>query len=81
MAGFTVLEGDRRYKQINWVGPLPPCQHGLLPSYMDPSPCTKPGEFDSPTIYGPWADLCAEHAVTHSKPGSGLGYHRIPKEN
>ena len=79
MADFTELAGNRRYKRIDWAGPLPPCQHHFFPG--DYHECDKPGAFDSPTPYGPWADLCEAHAIIHGKRNSALGYHRITKEN
>jgi hypothetical protein len=72
---FTVLDGDRRFKRIDW-GPatLPPCQAHLIDSHVV---CDEPGEFDSPTIQGPWADLCYKHAERFAPKGSTSGYHRI----
>lgn len=77
-AKYTVLEGDRRYKQIEWgSAALPPCQVDLAMTLM--FPCDKAGEYDSPTTQGPWADLCAEHAVLCAPLNQQLGYHRIQK--
>jgi hypothetical protein len=78
MAQFTALDGDRRYKQIDW-GPatLPPCQAPYIEAGVE---CDRAGEFDSPTIQGPWADLCAEHALRYAPPNQSLGFHRIKQE-
>lgn len=68
--------GTSRYKQIEWSGALPPCQADLI-SVAVPVPCTKLGEFDSPTPYGPWADLCTDHVEGIGSKNSTMGYHRI----
>ena len=75
---FTVLEGERRYKQIDWGSTLPPCQAHLMPD-GGRLECPDPGEYDSPTVHGPWADLCEEHAVLHAPAGTSAGFHRIKK--
>lgn len=72
---FTVLDGERRYKRISWgPAPLPPCQAHLIDGSID---CSKEGEYDSPTTAGPWADLCATHAIEFAPAGTSLGYHRV----
>lgn len=74
---YTTLDGDRRFKQIDWGStPLPGCQAHLVTGNI---PCTGPGEFDSPTTDGPWADLCRIHAAIFCPGGSSLGFHRVRK--
>lgn len=72
---YTILDGDRRFKQIEWgSAPLPKCQGSHWAPYTY---CPNPGEFDSPTNDGPWADLCRHHAEQICPKGSTIGYHRI----
>lgn len=72
----TLLEGERRFKQVDWgSAELPPCQapmmgHGVLQ-------CKKPGEFDTPTKAGPWADLCEDHVISLTYEHIMIGFHRI----
>jgi hypothetical protein len=74
----TERPGGRKYKRIDWgKQPLPPCQHG---SIVKLEPCEKPGEFDAPTKYGPWTDLCDDHLVEHTFRDSVSGFHRIPSQ-
>lgn len=78
MKHFTVLEGERRLKQIDWgPAPLPPCQAHLIEAGVE---CTKPGEFDSPTTSGPWADLCRDHVQQYAPANQSLGYHRMRQD-
>lgn len=78
MADYTELPGNRVYNQIDWgKQPMPPCQAALVNRFVHS--CSEPGEFDSPTVAGPWADLCKAHAEQLSRPNSKLGYHRISK--
>lgn len=74
---FTII-GERHYRQIDWGGPLPPCQGHLID--RNRVECPKPGEFDSPTKDGPWADLCHEHVDLHAPPRTLSGYHRIERK-
>lgn len=73
---YTELSGKRKFKQVSWSSEMPRCQAGL----MGMTTCDNPGEFDSPTERGPWADLCEFHAPTLSTPDCSMGYHRIPTE-
>ena len=73
---YTLVEG-RSFKQIDWgAAALPPCQAHL----MTPGTpiCSKPGEFDSPTLSTSWADLCRTHVEAYAPAGTTIGYHRIP---
>lgn len=74
MIEFTELPGERRFKKIDWLGPLPPCQYHLIDGGP---PCSSAGEFDTPTKAGPWADLCAHHAELDAPAGTRMGYHRF----
>jgi hypothetical protein len=75
---YTELPGDRRFKQIAWgSGPLPPCQAPYID--WDVSECDKPGEYDSPTVDGPWADLCDNHAEQFCPKNTSIGFHRIKR--
>lgn len=78
-AKYTILEGDRRYKQIDWGGPMPECQAHLMPG-GGRLECPNPGDLDSPTTAGPWADLCSDHAILHAPRGTQAGFHRIPRK-
>lgn len=82
MAEYTVRPGNRRYKQIDWGKQvMPPCSHALIFQLDEPSDqCDKPGEFDTPTKYGPWTDLCEDHLIEHTFRDIQAGYHRIPSE-
>ena len=72
---FTILDGDRRFKQTDWgTAPLPNCQADFLDTRIT---CNEPAEFDSPTQNGPWADLCRKHAEQFCPKGSSLGFHRV----
>lgn len=72
---FTILDGDRRFKQTDWgKAPMPNCQADFLDTHIT---CHEPGEFDCPITNGPWADLCRTHAIRFSTPGSSLGFHRV----
>lgn len=73
VVSYTVI-GERRFKQIDWTIEMPPCQHplGII--------CHKPGEFDAPSIFGPWGNFCADHILTDTSSHCSVGYHRIPKE-
>ena len=46
-------------KDIKWVGPMPKCDF-----------CNKEAPYDSPTKYGPWANMCEYHFNLN---GVGLG--------
>ena len=74
MIEFTELPGERRFKKIDWLGPLPPCQHHLIAG--GPA-CSSDGEFDTPTKDGPWADLCQAHVELDTYPNIHIGYHRF----
>lgn len=76
---YTLLEGDRRFKQIDWGHTaLPTCKA----EYLKPGlKCEEPGEFDAPTPHGPWADFCRQHAEEFSTKNSSIGFHRIRREN
>lgn len=74
MAVYTEKPGNRRYKQILWGSqPIPPCSH----PHIDHEPCDEPGEFDTPTKYGPWADLCGTHLLKHTFTDQSIGFHRV----
>lgn len=74
---YTELAEGRRYKQIAWRDDTPRCQARYL-DRLRLTPCEKPGEFDSPTLGGSWADLCKEHAEQFAPPACTIGYHRVP---
>lgn len=77
---YTVLDGDRRFKQTDWgSAPLPGCQAHLMSTRSLEGPCSLPGEFDSPTKNGPWADLCRTHAAVFCPEHSTIGFHRVRK--
>ena len=69
MAIYTEIEG-REFKQIDWYAKsdIPPCQ--VLG-------CKEPGEFDAPTVAGPWADICRQHIPNMVPRGSRIGFHRV----
>jgi len=76
-AKYTVLDGDRRYKQVQWGrAKMPICQAPMIDSHI--LHCDKYGEYDSPTTQGPWADLCYEHVLKFAPLGCTIGSHRIP---
>jgi len=78
---YTELEGERRFKQIEWgSGALPPCQAPMIPQ-GGVLQCDRPGEFDSPTTEGPWADLCDKHAERFCPKNTSIGFHRIRHES
>jgi len=70
---FTQV-GTSRYKQVVYGPNIPPCQKHFIHGGLV---CPKPGEFDSPTPSGPWADLCEEHAALLASKNSSAGYHRL----
>lgn len=45
----------------------------LVPSVPKCAWCDAPGEFDFPTIFGPWANGCGEHFLAYSTSGGELG--------
>lgn len=69
---YTQLD-NRFYKQIHWGAELPPCQAAFLGA----PECDQPGEYDTPTTQGPWADLCSKHTRQFAPPNTKIGYHRI----
>lgn len=72
---FTNID-DRRYKRVEWgSAELPPCQAPLIDVTVQK--CGAPGEFDTPTQAGPWADLCEKHEKLYAQKGHQVGYHRI----
>lgn len=72
---FTeITERNAQFKQISWSGDFPPCQVHYMSSQPE---CHNPGEFDSPTPSGPWADLCAEHVAAFTMANSAMGFHRV----
>lgn len=73
---YTLI-GERRFKQIEWGMEMPPCQH---PDKKHEGKCEKQGEFDAPSIWGPWANFCADHILTDTPAHTSMGYHRIPTE-
>lgn len=75
---FTQVSSSR-YRQINWnQRTLPPCQISeVSPSF---GPCPKGGEFDTPLLMGPWADMCPDHVETFQKKNSATGFHRMVQE-
>lgn len=70
--------GSSSYKQIPF-GAIPPCQHHLLTN--SGTPCPKQGEFDTPTRFGPWADLCVDHVKVHQAPNKNVGFRRMNTAN
>ena len=55
-------------KDIKWVGPLPKCDF-----------CNKEAPYDSPTKYGPWANMCDNHMGIHGV-DSSVAMRRIHAE-
>lgn len=74
---YTLLDGERRFKQIEWgSAAMPPCQAPMM-SGPHPIRCEKEGEFDTPTKDGPWADLCEDHVIQFTHDHIMIGYHRL----
>lgn len=61
------------------VAEIPPCQVHLANG--SGVPCTQPGEYDVPTIHGPWANLCGSHRAAIQASGAAtLGFHLVIPE-
>lgn len=61
-------------KDIQWTGEMPECQGGLIDLFG--GSCHEPGEYDVPTVDGPWADLCKDHRAQYAT--GNMGTHRVP---
>lgn len=78
MVEYTEIDG-RKFKQIVWSRheAMPSCKFTYVIDAKSSLPCPDPGEFDAPTMAGPWADLCRNHVAKVVPPLSSIGYHRI----
>lgn len=72
MAEYTVI-GDRKFKQIPWSVEMPACQHPMNDGGLV---CDEQGEFDAPSIWGPWGNFCANHILTDTSSHCSVGFHR-----
>jgi hypothetical protein len=64
-------------KDIRWDEPMPKCDLRYDTPGQLATECG-PGEYDAPTRYGPWANLCEKHMKSHGIPGPA--FHRVKKE-
>lgn len=70
----------RKIKKINWEGPLPKCDICTVRGYRP----VRDAPYDTPTIDGPWANVCHTHLLQFSPRNCTLvakrviGYHQPP---
>lgn len=57
-------------KKIMWSSDIPPC------ALCQQAGRHKPGIYDVPTTFGPWADLCRKHMIEFGV-NTGIGFERI----
>lgn len=66
----------RRIKPILWTSPMPPCDictgKGAKP--------VRDGIYDSPTVNGPWGNLCHTHMREYSPPNCQIVAMRCPPQ-
>lgn len=72
-AEWKLMEGNRKYKVVR-MAVIPECFAHHLPGEST-TPCLNDGKFDTPTKYGPWANLCAQHLLRHTFRDTGIGYY------